>query len=197
MADIQLKPGHNIDNIRNTVTDYPKLWEWEGRFDTLPPAVKEIIKSDVLVLLMQEAELPGITIGDTTVSYKGAKMHFGTRMKLDGEVVLQFKEIKGATPESSWLVRKGMSKWLETIDSFFGDTKSTIQSTKTSLKVTMQDETGDSFYKVRYFGIKPTNISVLEVNYEEPKGDGSYPITEVTFSYDYWADQWDSNFGAE
>lgn len=203
MADISLTPGHTIENLRNTISDYPKLWEWEGRFDLLPQEVKDILGSDKLVLLLDSAELPGFTIGDTTMVYKGARTHYGTRMKLNGEITLNFKEIQGSTPGTSWLVSKSMQKWKDLVDNFFADAESekkTVQGYKTSFRIDMQDEYGNPFYKVRYFGMKPTKINPIELNYTPPADGaaaGVYPIIQVTFTYDFWRDFDDEDFGPQ
>ena len=194
--------NQSIDNIRDTISDYPKLWEWEATFDVLPADVKTILQADSLTLLTDNFVLPGLSVGDMELKYKGASTHYGTRMKLAGTLEnITFKEIKGATPEQSWLVRKAFVKWLELVDNFFGSAKSTIQGYKTSLKLNMQDETGASFYKVRYFGIRPTKINDQPMNYTAPPETGGKADVMahcvVSFQYDYWVDQYSPLFGAE
>ena len=175
--------NQNITNLRNVIQDYPKLWEWEAKFENLDQSVSELITAVQLTVLSENADLPGVEVADGTLVYKGAESHFGTRMKLDGiDLKLKFKEIKGDSPANSWLVRRAMIRWLYLIDDFFGVKKSVPQG-KVNLVLTMQDELGSEIYQIKYRGVKPRILSPVELNYDV-KTD--YPLCEMAFSYDYW-----------
>jgi hypothetical protein len=176
----------NINNLRNTIKDFPKLYEWELLFENLPDAIKEIIPSASFVVLTEGVDLPGITLSHASATYKGAVMNFTARMKLAGTTELTFKEIK--IDDESFIVRDAIQKWIELEDSFFGTEKLPIASYKITAKLSMQDEQGDSFYKVRYFGFRPKSCGKIELNYDVPEGEVPYPVFKVVFAYDYWTD---------
>ena len=187
---------HNIENLRAVIKDYPKLWEWEAVFDKLPVDVASIINTNILTVLMDKTTLPTISVGDTVAKYKGAQTHYGTRMVLTGDINLTIKEVKGDTPEASWLVRRGMKKWIELVDNFFGDVKAlSIADYKTTLTLSMQNEIGDNFYKTRFFGIRPVKLNETKLTYDLPGEKAEYPTIIVGFTYDFWKDQYDPDFG--
>ena len=184
----------NINNLRNSISHTPKLHEWEGKFIQLNPELTEILENVnlsqlALTLLQETGQLPGITVGDMTSNYKGAVAHYGTRLDLSGQITLNFKEVKGAGAPGSWSVRRFFKQWIEKVDSFRGN-KVEVAKYKAGIQIAMQDEAGDDFYKVRYFGLFPFNVAEQTLTYTL-EGAATYPVISVGFQYDYWRDQYD------
>ena len=199
-------PNHNVNNLRQVLADYPKLWEWEARFIGLPGPVMDILGDQTVVdsagapvalltLLMDTNKIPALSVGlIEDVFYKGAKAVYGSRIKLDGNLEnIAFKEIKGTNAASSWLVRRAMKAWCHTIDDYFGEQEALqVPDYKAILELSMQNETGQSFYKIRYFGVKPSALLLQALAYLPAN---TYPRCMMNFTYDYWRDQYDEDFG--
>jgi hypothetical protein len=183
--------NHRITNLRDVISDYPKIWEWTAEFENLDKSVTDLISGKQLTVLAENNQLPGFEVQDGEMTYKGAISHFGTRIMLDGvDLKLNFKEIKGETAQTSWLVRRGMKTWCHLIDDFFGAKKSIPQG-KVTLKLTMEDETGGKVYRIKYYGVKPMSMEKVKLSYNV---DAKYPTCNMIFSYDYFRQEGDTGY---
>ena len=182
---------NNIELLRQTISDYPRLYEWEMSFVKPPEPVKNILTNETFTVLLDTTKLPSRTIGNIELSYKGAKFNVQSRVSTDGTLPLELKEIKGNTPQESWLVRRTMINLAFLQDDFFGDKKN-IPNYKTTLQLSMLNNSGDILYAVRYFGAKLNNIAKLDLKNTD---DQTYPKCSVEFSYDYWYDIFEDGYG--
>lgn len=130
--------------------------------------------------MIKAASIPASNIGTIEVPY------FGRKVKVAGDRTFEEWTVTVINDED-FLVRNAMESWMNAINSHqenireFGSTSP--EHYKSQAQITQFSKTGVPVRVYNFNGLYPTNISAIEVGWEQV--DTIEEFT-VTFNYDWW-----------
>lgn len=131
-------------------------------------------------MLCKAASLPDSTLGSTPVYY------FGRAMKLAGDRQFQPWTVTVINDED-FAIRNAMEQWMSSINSHQGNISTYANSSplnyKSQAQVTQFSKTGVPVRVYKFSGLFPTNLSQIDVAWDQENTIQEY---QITFDYDYW-----------
>ena len=128
--------------------------------------------------LCRTAQIPGMTIGETTVPYRGRQVFVAGDRTYDAWTVTVFND-------ANWAVRGGLETWMNAIGDIGSSTSSAADPAAYygTAQVRQLDRSGSIIWGGSLYNVWPTTIDPIELSWDTASDIEEF---SATFAYQYY-----------